>query len=63
MKLHECKPKTKVRIIDDISTPPGAPELKKGDEIFFDHLDGMYSYCLKGDEVVHLIAWAEVEVV
>lgn len=29
--------------------------------LFFDHIDGMYSYCLTlGNEVVHLQAWAEV---
>ena len=32
-----------------------------GDVLFFDHIDGMYSYCLNmADEVVHLQAWAEV---
>lgn len=29
--------------------------------LFFDHIDGMYSYCLSlANEVVHLQAWAEV---
>ena len=29
--------------------------------LFFDHIDGMYSYCLTmANEVVHLQAWAEV---
>jgi hypothetical protein len=29
--------------------------------LFFDHLDGMYSYCLDvKNEVVHLAGWAEV---
>lgn len=29
--------------------------------IFFDHIDGAYSYCLNlTNEVVHLAAWAEV---
>ena len=32
-----------------------------GDVLFFDHIDGMYSYCLTmANEVVHLQAWAEV---
>jgi hypothetical protein len=31
------------------------------DVLFFDHIDGMYSYCLNmQNEVVHLQAWAEV---
>ena len=32
-----------------------------GDVLFFDHIDGMYSYCLDmNDKVVHIQAWAEV---
>jgi hypothetical protein len=31
------------------------------DIVFFDHIDGMYSYCLNmQNEVIHLQAWAEV---
>ena len=31
------------------------------DVLFFDHIDGMYSYCLTlKNEVVHLGAWSEV---
>ena len=31
------------------------------DVLFFDHIDGMYSYCLNmQNEVVHIQAWAEV---
>ena len=63
MKLYEAPSKTNVRLLNDIATPPGAPELKKGDVIFFDHLDGMYSYCEKDGNVVHLVGWAEVEIV
>jgi hypothetical protein len=37
--------------------------LFEGEEYFFHHVDGMYSYCTQGDEVVHLQAWAEVEVI
>ena len=31
------------------------------DVLFFDHLDGMYSYCkdMMGN-IIHLVAWAEV---
>lgn len=29
--------------------------------LFFDHIDGMYSYCLNMDnKVIHLQAWAKV---
>lgn len=32
-----------------------------GDVLFFDHIDGMYSYCLDmNNNVVHIQAWAEV---
>ena len=31
------------------------------DIVFFDHIDGMYSYCLNmQNEVIHLQAWAKV---
>ena len=32
-------------------------------DLFFDHLDGAYSYCLTPEKnVVHLSAWADVKV-
>ena len=50
MKLYEVKPKSWIKIA--------------GEKIFFDHLDGMYSYCLdEGGNVVHINASAEVEVI
>lgn len=31
------------------------------DVLFFDNIDGMYSYCLNmANEVIHIQAWAEV---
>lgn len=34
-----------------------------GERIFFDHLDGMYSYCLdEGGNHVHVAACEEVEI-
>ena len=64
MKLYEISRNTRVRVINPEGVPPGAPVISKGDIVFFDHIDGMYSYC-KNDrgEVVHLAAWTEVEVV
>ena len=48
MKLYEVPPRTWIKIA--------------GEKIFFDHLDGMYSYCLdEGGNVVHISANAEVE--
>ena len=48
MKLYEVPPRTWIKI--------------DGEKIFFDHLDGMYSYCLdEGGNVVHINASADVE--
>jgi len=48
VKLYEVKPKQWVKV--------------GGERIYFDHLDGMYSYCLdEGGNVVHIAAWQEVE--
>ncbi|HMU99094.1 MAG TPA: hypothetical protein PKA15_09950 [Chitinophagales bacterium] len=50
MKLYECKPNTKIKIIgtDAILT--------------FQKIDGMYSICKNEyNETVHLAAWTEVE--
>jgi hypothetical protein len=63
MKLYDVPRNTKVRVLDEIKVPPGAPEIKKGEVIDFDHIDGMYSYCHNAaGQLVHLAAWAEVEV-
>lgn len=33
-------------------------------ELFFHHVDGMYSYCTTQDgDIAHLAAWTEVEIV
>lgn len=65
MKLYECKPNTKVRLLEDASGPPSAPAFKAGEIINFGHIDGMYSYCHHLDyaQPVHLPAWTEVEYV
>lgn len=49
MKLYEVPRNTRI--------------LFEGEEYLFYRLDGMYSYCTKGEEVVHLVAWAEVEII
>lgn len=50
MKLFEVPRKSWIRLVDT------------GEQFFFDHLDGMYSLCLNhAGDVVHLVAWAEVE--
>lgn len=63
MQLHKVPNGTWVRIIEPDKVPPDAPEPTKGERIFFDHIDGMYSYCKREDgTVIHLVAWQEVEV-
>ena len=67
MQLHEVPNKTYVKIInenEDISCPPDSREIQSGDIIFFDHIDGMYSFCKNSNgDLVHLAAWTEVEIV
>ena len=49
MKLHEVPRETNI--------------IHNGVELFFDHVDGMYSFCIdeKGN-IVHLAAFADVEI-
>jgi len=64
MKLHDVPNRTWVRVLEDPRTAPGSPLINKGDKIFFGHIDGMYSYCRnENNELVHLVAWAEVEII
>lgn len=63
MKLYDVKPGSKIIVKSEIKVPPGALDIKE-EVLNFSHIDGMYSYCTnsKGDRV-HLVAWAEVEVI
>ena len=64
MKLYDLKKGDKFRIIDDEPrVPPGAPEADPDKVYWFGSIDGMYSYCKDGDQLVHFAAWTEVEVV
>lgn len=64
MKLYDVPRETFVRVLDDIKIPIGSKSILKGDIIFFDHLDGMYSFCLDKDkkEIIHLAAFSDVEI-
>lgn len=64
MKLYQIPRGTKVRLLADVSGPPGCGVYAHGDEFKLKNIDGMYSYCLdnNGDRA-HLPAYAEVEVV
>ena len=51
MKLYELPRQSYFTLVSDIHAEP----------YFFDHVDGMYSYCLNKDKnVVHFAAWTEV---
>lgn len=63
MKLYEVPNRNYVRVLEDMEGPPDAVGFKKGDVVFFDHIDGMYSFCKDSeDNICHLKAWTEVEI-
>ena len=63
-ELHKVPRGTWVRPTrEDQPVPVGAPEPFVGERIFFDHIDGMYSFCKREDgSIIHLAAWQEVEI-
>ena len=69
MELHKVPRTTKgtwVRVLDTTDAPPDSPypTFKPNDLVLYYHTDGMYSYCKdRAGNVVHLRAWADVEVI
>lgn len=64
MKLYELNSRCKIKLLTDVTGPPGMRILQAGEEITFYHIDGMYSYCRDKDgHIVHIPAWEEVELV
>jgi hypothetical protein len=62
MKLYDLKRGDKFVIVDDNpKVPVASVEAEQGKVYWFGHIDGMYSYCKDGDDVVHFAAWTEVE--
>lgn len=64
MKLYAAPRRSWIRVLpmEGTRVPPAASKILDGEVIFFDHLDGMYSFCRKpSGEVCHLVAWQEVE--
>lgn len=62
MKLFDVKPNTRVKVVSEARVPPYATEVQEEEVLLFSRIDGMYSYCTNAKgEVVHLVAWAEVE--
>ena len=63
-ELYNLKHGNKFKLIDtNLKMPVCSPEPDYDKVYWFGHIDGMYSYCKDGDEVVHFAAWTEVEVV
>ena len=64
MELYQVPRNSRIRVVIKDKVPPGAPVIEEGEELNFRSIDGMYSYCTRDNgEVVHLAAWAEVDVV
>ncbi len=62
MKLYDVPRPCGVLLLEDAQVPPGCRPLLKGETLFFDHIDGMYSYCRDKDGcTVHPAAFTEVE--
>lgn len=62
MKLYDVPRNSRIKVVVNDKVPPLASPINEGEELNFHHIDGMYSYCTRDNgEVVHLVAWAEVE--
>jgi len=64
MKLYNVPDNSMIRVIKNEKVPPGALPIANEEILHFHHIDGMYSYCERSDgTVVHLVAWANVEII
>lgn len=64
MKLHDVPRRSWVMVKENSDGPPASHNFDAGEVIFFDHIDGMYSYCRHPNgNICHLVAWAEVDIV
>jgi hypothetical protein len=64
MQLYEVPNGSKIRVLGDIKTPPASTKIEVNDVLEFSHVDGMYSRCKNSEgQEVHLVAWAEVEII
>ena len=62
MKLYECPPNVKIRVMDEEGD---IIKDKDGEDLILDfrHVDGMYSLCYdKNGRPKHIAAWTDVEV-
>ncbi len=63
MQLHKVPNGSLIRVISDAEAPPAHRKFKADELLRFSHIDGMYSLCCDKDgKRVHLVAWANVEV-
>lgn len=62
-KLYELRKGTKFLVIDEeINLPVAHPKIDVGSVYTFDHIDGMYSFCIdENKQAVHFAAWTEVQ--
>jgi len=64
MRLYEVPNDTMIKVTDDKPlVPPGALEIKTGDELKFIKLDGLYSICYRNYDRVYLQAATEVDII
>lgn len=64
MKLYDVPAGSTIKVKSDIKVPPEAPQIKEEQILMFNGIDGMYSHCTDfNGNIVHLVAWAEVEVI
>lgn len=62
MKLYELNRGDVFKLLGDTATPPAGIEAVIDGVYTFQKVDGMYSICRdKGNQVVHLAAWSDVE--
>jgi hypothetical protein len=65
MKLYELSRGSYFKLDEEPKVPPAHDVVTVDDSVYkFDHIDGMYSYCLDKDKkVVHFAAWTQVQLV
>jgi len=64
MKLYDVPRNSKIIVVSDIKKPIDSINIKENEVLDFIKLDGMYSLCKNMDgDFVHLVAWAEVEII
>lgn len=62
MKLYDLDRGDWFILKEDTKAPPDIGGYGKGMKMRLGNIDGMYSYCTtEGGNVVHPVAWAEVE--